>query len=88
MAVRAVRGATQVDADDRDELLAATAELVREVSGRSEEETVSALEELARRGLLFETEGATHAFPHEQARRVAYDLASAGRRRLLHRRAA
>jgi DNA-binding SARP family transcriptional activator len=64
------------------------ADLVREVSGRSDEETVTALEELTRRGLLFETDGASHAFRHEQARSVAYDLASAGRRRLLHRRAA
>lgn len=36
MAVRAVRGATQVDADERDLLLAATAELVREVLARNE----------------------------------------------------
>ena len=36
MAVRAVRGATQVDADDRDQLLEATAELVRAVLERNE----------------------------------------------------
>ena len=36
MAVRAVRGATQVDADDRDLLLEATAELVRAVLERNE----------------------------------------------------
>ena len=35
MAVRAVRGATQVDADDRDEILTATAELVRAVLDRN-----------------------------------------------------
>jgi len=64
------------------------ADLVREVSGRSDEETVAALEELMRRGLLVEADGGTYAFRHEQARRVAYDLASSGRRRLLHRRAA
>jgi DNA-binding SARP family transcriptional activator/predicted ATPase len=63
-------------------------DLVREVSGRSDEETVSALEELTRCGLLFETDRAMHAFRHEQARRVAFDLASAGRSRLLHRRTA
>lgn len=36
MAVRAVRGATQVDADDRDHLLETTAELVRAVLERNE----------------------------------------------------
>jgi len=35
MAVRAVRGATQVDHDDRDEVLEATAELVAEVLYRN-----------------------------------------------------
>ena len=35
MAVRAVRGATQVDADDRDQVLAATTELVTEVLARN-----------------------------------------------------
>jgi chorismate mutase len=35
MAVRAVRGATQVDHDDREEILAGTAELVREVLARN-----------------------------------------------------
>jgi chorismate mutase len=35
MAVRAVRGATQVDADDRDQVLAATSELLAEVLGRN-----------------------------------------------------
>jgi DNA-binding SARP family transcriptional activator len=63
-------------------------DLIRTVSGRSEEETVSALEELTRRGILTETDAAEHAFRHELARRVAYDGTSAGRRRLLHRRAA
>jgi chorismate mutase len=36
MAVRAIRGATQVDADDRDEVLAASAELVLAVLKRNE----------------------------------------------------
>ena len=36
MAIRAVRGAIQVDADERDQLLEATAELVREVLSRNE----------------------------------------------------
>ena len=35
MAVRAVRGATQVDADDRDEILAGTSELVTAVLERN-----------------------------------------------------
>ena len=36
MAVRAVRGAIQVDADDRDQILEGTTELVREVLHRNE----------------------------------------------------
>ena len=36
MAVRAVRGATQVDADERDQLLEGTAELVRAVLERND----------------------------------------------------
>ena len=35
MAVRAIRGATQVEADDRDEILEATSELVAEVMSRN-----------------------------------------------------
>ncbi|WP_329520187.1 chorismate mutase [Spirillospora sp. NBC_01491] len=35
MAVRAVRGATQTEADDREQILAATTELVSEVMGRN-----------------------------------------------------
>jgi chorismate mutase len=44
MAVRAVRGATQVDADDRDEILTATTELltaVLERNGLTSEELIS-----------------------------------------------
>ncbi|HXW45805.1 MAG TPA: chorismate mutase [Streptosporangiaceae bacterium] len=36
MAVRAVRGAVQVDGDDREEILSGTAELVKEVMARNE----------------------------------------------------
>lgn len=36
MAVRAIRGATQVDADEREQILEATAELVTEVMARNE----------------------------------------------------
>jgi DNA-binding SARP family transcriptional activator len=63
-------------------------DLIRAVSGRSDEETVTALEELTRRGILAEGETGDLAFRHEQARLVAYELTSAGRRRLLHGRAA
>lgn len=35
MALRALRGATQVEHDDREEIIAATAELVREVLSRN-----------------------------------------------------
>jgi len=59
------------------------ADLAREVSGRNEEETVGSLEELTRRGLLVEVDASSYAFRHEQARRVAGDLTSSGRRRLL-----
>ncbi len=62
--------------------------LIRAVSGRSDEETVTALEELTRRGVLAENDAGELAFRHDQARRVAYELTSAGRRRLLHGRAA
>jgi chorismate mutase len=36
VAVRAVRGATQIDADDKEQILSASAELVREVLHRNE----------------------------------------------------
>jgi len=36
VAVRAVRGAVQVDGDDREEILSGTAELVKEVMARNE----------------------------------------------------
>jgi DNA-binding SARP family transcriptional activator len=62
--------------------------LIRAVSGRSDEETVTALEELTRRGVLAENDAGELAFRHDQARQVAYELTSAGRRRLLHARAA
>jgi DNA-binding SARP family transcriptional activator len=63
-------------------------DLIRAVSGRSDEETVAALEELMRRGILAESAGGEVGFRHEQARRVAFELTSGGRRRLLHGRAA
>jgi DNA-binding SARP family transcriptional activator/tetratricopeptide (TPR) repeat protein len=63
-------------------------ELVRDVSGRSDEETVSAIEELSARGILADLDPGVHDFRHEQTRKVAYERTSLGRRRLLHRRAA
>ena len=63
------------------------ADLARDVSGRSDEETVTALEELTTRGIVGEVDGDAYDFRHEQARKVAYERTSLGRRRLLHRRA-
>ncbi len=63
-------------------------ETVREASGRGEEETVSALEELTRRGIVAEGEGGAYDFRHDQARALAYEETSLARRRLLHRRVA
>jgi DNA-binding SARP family transcriptional activator len=60
---------------------------VRVVGGRTDEETVSALEELVRRGLV--REGVDdYDFSHEQLRSLVYDDTSLARRRLLHARAA
>ena len=60
---------------------------VRAVSGRGGEETVAALEELVRRGLVREG-AADYDFAHEQLRALAYEETSLARRRLLHGRAA
>ncbi len=64
---------------------------VQFVSGRSEDETVDALEELTRRGIIRESgpdRPTEYDFVHASLREVAYGSASAARRRLLHRRAA
>ncbi len=74
-------------------------ETLREVSGRGEEETVGALEDLLARGLVRELEGTgtgtgtagpapAYDFSHEKLRALVYDEVSLARRRLLHRRAA
>jgi DNA-binding SARP family transcriptional activator/tetratricopeptide (TPR) repeat protein len=69
-------------------------ETLREVSGRSEEETIAGLEELIAQGLIQEMrDGAARGhlaydFSHEKLRSLIYDEASLARRRLLHRRAA
>lgn len=67
---------------------------VREASGRGEEETVGALEELISQGLVQEVraradEGALiYDFSHEKLRTLVYEETSLARRRLLHRRVA
>jgi len=60
---------------------------VREVSGRTDEETVGALEELVRQGLMRERE-TDYDFAHDLVRGVVLDETSLARRRLLHGRAA
>ena len=66
---------------------------VRHVSGRSEEETVDALEELMRRGIVREDPRSAgpavrYDFAHGRMLDVAFEATSLARRRLLHRRAA
>ncbi len=67
---------------------------LREASGRSEEETITALEELIAQGLIEEVQdntgqGAlTYDFCHEKLRTLVYEETSLARRRLLHRRVA
>lgn len=66
---------------------------LREVSGRGEEETVAAIEELVGRGLLEEVQndgdGApAYDFSHEKLRALVYEETGLARRRLLHRRIA
>ncbi|HEY3335877.1 MAG TPA: AAA family ATPase [Candidatus Limnocylindrales bacterium] len=64
---------------------------VRVASGRAEDETVAALEELVRRGIVREVaSGGDLAFDfgHARLRDAAYDGTGLARRRLLHRRVA
>lgn len=67
---------------------------LREASGRTEEETVTALEELLAHGLVKEVRSGTsdqaiiYDFSHEKLRELVYEDASLARRRLLHRRVA
>jgi tetratricopeptide (TPR) repeat protein len=64
---------------------------VRRASGRSEDETVTALEELVRRGIVREVASAGEPafdFGHARLRDAAYDDTGLARRRLLHRRVA
>ncbi|HLQ10366.1 MAG TPA: tetratricopeptide repeat protein, partial [Ktedonobacteraceae bacterium] len=67
---------------------------LREASGRSEVETVTALEDLVSQGLVDEVERHTDSsnlaydFSHEKLRALVYEETSLARRRLLHRRIA
>jgi DNA-binding SARP family transcriptional activator len=66
---------------------------VREASGRGEEETLTALEELMSRGLIREVGSAVggppaYDFDHDKLRTLVYEEISLARKRLLHRRAA
>ncbi len=67
---------------------------LRDVSGRGEEETVIALEELIAQGLIDEVnsrvgdQALNYDFTHERLRALAYEETSLARRRLLHRRVA
>lgn len=67
--------------------------LLRAASGRGEAETVDALEEALRRGLLVERAAgagvtAHYEFPHDALRQVVAESTSLARRQLLHGRAA
>jgi DNA-binding SARP family transcriptional activator/Tfp pilus assembly protein PilF len=64
---------------------------VRVASGRSDDETVAALEELVQRGIVREVQagrGDGFDFAHARLREAAYERTSLARRRLLHRRVA
>ena len=64
---------------------------VRAASGRAEDETVTALEELVRRGIVRELAGTAEPafdFGHARLRDAAYEGIGMARRRLLHRRVA
>ena len=60
---------------------------VRSVSGRTDEETATSLEELVRLGLIEES-GPGYDFAHGLLRSLVYNRTSLARRRLLHGRAA
>ena len=69
-------------------------DILREASGRGEEETVAALDALIGAGLVTEAPGGeapgalTYDFSHQKLRALVYDETSLARRRLLHRRVA
>ena len=65
--------------------------VLRQTSGRTEEEVIASLEELLRRGLIREQAGGpgeTFDFAHARLRDAAYEATGLARRRLLHRRVA
>lgn len=62
-------------------------DIARDASGRGDEETAAALEELTTAGLVVERAGA-YDFTHAQLRSLAYAETGLARRRLLHRRVA
>lgn len=64
------------------------AETLQAASGRGEEETVVAIEELIGRGLIVELGAATYDFSHHKIRGVVLDRTTPARARLLHRRVA
>ncbi|MGH8931141.1 MAG: ATP-binding protein [Egibacteraceae bacterium] len=64
------------------------ADVLRVASGRSDDETVSALEELISRGFVNERERGAYDFAHPRTRALVYAETSLARRRLLHRRVA
>jgi tetratricopeptide (TPR) repeat protein len=64
-------------------------DLVRRASGRAEEETAEALDELTAAGLIAEpTQTGGYDFTHSHLRALAYRAAGLARQRLLHRRVA
>ncbi len=65
-------------------------ETLRRASGRSDEETVGALEELVAHGLVREGagEGAVYDFSHQKLRALVYEQTALARRQLLHARVA
>ena len=65
-------------------------ETLRRASGRSDDETVGALEELVAHGLVREGagEGTAYDFSHQKLRALVYEQTALARRQLLHRRVA
>lgn len=65
-------------------------ETLRRSSGRSDEETIDALEQLVASGLVRELPGTEPAydFSHQKLRALVYEQVGLARRRLLHRRVA
>ena len=60
---------------------------LRDTSGRTDDESVGALDELVAAGLLVESTEGSYDFRHDQARQLVVEQMTIARRRLLHRRA-